>query len=76
VCSNTTGPNRWRKQTIHDPEVTVVGDVAVLRCTVADFVDTGRDTEVFRMPMTRVWIRANAQWVCLAGHAGPRLAPE
>ncbi len=55
---------------------TVVGDVVVLRCTVADFVDTGRGSEVLRMPMTQVWIRADAQWVCLAGHAGPRLAPE
>jgi hypothetical protein len=76
VHSNIGGRNRWSGQTLQDPAVTVVGDVAVLRCTVVDTVDTGSGSEVFRMPMTQVWIRADAQWVCLAGHAGPRLAPE
>ena len=76
VHSNTSGSNRWRSQTLHDPEVTVVGEVAVLRCTVVDCVDTGHGSERFRMPMTQVWIRTDAQWVCLAGHAGPRLPPE
>lgn len=75
VRSNTSGSNRWSSQAIHDPEVTVVGEVAILRCTVVDCVDTGHGSESFRMPMTQVWIRTDAQWVCLSGHAGPRLPP-
>ena len=41
VHSNIGGRNRWSGQTLQDPAVTVVGDVAVLRCTVVDTVDTG-----------------------------------
>jgi hypothetical protein len=24
------------------------------------------------MPMTQVWVRVRGDWLCLAGHAGPR----
>jgi hypothetical protein len=26
------------------------------------------------MPMTQTWVREAGQWLCLAGHAGPRLS--
>jgi hypothetical protein len=56
------------------PEVVVVGETAVLCAEVTDVVLAGEDdSETFRMPMTQVWVRSGDDWVCLAGHAGPRL---
>jgi len=74
VRSNAGGRTVWRRQRMVDPEVTVVDDVAVLRCTVVDEVETTGGPETFRMPMTQVWVRYDAQWQLLAGHAGPRLS--
>lgn len=74
VRSNTGGRTVWRRQRLVDPEVTVVDDVAVLRCTVVDEVETAGGPEAFRMPMTQVWVRCDTQWRLLAGHAGPRLS--
>jgi len=70
VHRNTTGPVRWRSQTLRQVAVTVVGDAAVLHAEVTDVVGSG---ETFRMPITQVWVRQHDQWLCLAGHAGPRL---
>lgn len=62
---------RWVKQRLEDPEVTVVGDTAILLCTAHDaVVRDGVEREV-RVPVTQVWVRAHRSWVCLAGHAGP-----
>ena len=72
VDANTTGRTVWHAQTLVDPEVVVVGDAAVLRCTVVDAVGA-QAVETYRMPMTQVWVRVPRDWVCLAGHAGPRL---
>ena len=60
-------------QTLHDVEVVVVGDTAVLRAEVVDVVE-GDDGEpvTFQMPATQVWVRVSGDWLCLAGHAGPR----
>jgi len=91
VRSNTAGSVLWHGQQLENVTVTVVGDTAVLRCTVSDdvdavseHVDSGTDEELpvdgtltgrqlFRMPMTQVWIRTTRGWKCLAGHAGPRM---
>jgi Domain of unknown function (DUF4440) len=73
VASNTGGSLAWHAQSLTDTEVVVVGDAAVLRCVVSDHVDAGRGTESFRMPMTQTWVRVTDRWLCLAGHAGPRL---
>lgn len=74
--SNRRGPNKWYGQELQDAEVRVVGDTAVLRCLVVDRVDVGAgEPETFVMPMTQTWIRENDRWLCLAGHAGPRMAP-
>jgi hypothetical protein len=67
------GPLNWKKQSLSDPEVVIVGTVAVLRCLVTDEVDAGQGRETFRMPMTQTWVRTDGHWLCLAGHAGPRL---
>jgi hypothetical protein len=73
VRSNIGGRSQWFGQELSDVEVVVHEDTAVLRCAAVDTVDGGSGTEVFRMPMTQVWVRYDARWVLLAGHAGPRL---
>jgi len=62
---------RWIKQRLEDPEVTVVGDTALLLCTAHDTVVRDGVEHELRMPVTQVWVRALKSWVCLAGHAGP-----
>lgn len=77
VRRNTEGDTVWRSQDLIDPRVTVVGDTAVLLAEVTDVVLAANgEPETFRMPITQVWVRAISDdgWVCLAGHAGPRLA--
>ena len=64
---------RWLKQRLEDPEVTVVGDTAILLCTMIDRVVRDGDELELRMPVTQVWVRAHKAWVMLAGHAGPAL---
>lgn len=71
---NTAGPVAWRSQHFDDMDVVVVGDAAVLRVEVTDEVATRDGSEVFRMPMTQLWVRQDDRWRCLAGHAGPRRA--
>ena len=73
VASNTTQSLTWSAQSLTGTAVTVVGDTAVLRCVVTDRVDKGHGTETYRMPMTQTWVRVEDRWLCLAGHAGPRL---
>ncbi len=76
VAANTaSGGLRWRAQRLEQPQVHVVGDAAVLRCIVTDIVSDARGGEVrARMLMTQTWIRDDTTgWVCLAGHAGPRV---
>lgn len=70
--SNTEGGTAWRSQDLSSPQVVVVGDTAVLYAEVTDEVQVENDeTEIFRMPMTQVWVRLDGSWKCLAGHAGP-----
>ncbi|MCA2227552.1 nuclear transport factor 2 family protein [Nonomuraea aurantiaca] len=73
VRSNTAGAITWKRQALTDAEVVVVGQVAVLRCVAADEVTGEGGRETFRMPMTQTWVRQEGRWLCLAGHAGPRL---
>ncbi|MET9242831.1 nuclear transport factor 2 family protein [Nonomuraea sp. NPDC003709] len=75
VRSNTAGATTWKKQSLTDAEVVVVGQqVAVLRCVAADDVVSGESVRsTFRMPMTQTWVNEGDRWLCLAGHAGPRL---
>jgi hypothetical protein len=71
--ANTAGSLNWKKHSLSDPEVVIVGAVAVLRCLVTDEVDADPGRETFRMPMTQTWVRTDGHWLCLAGHAGPRI---
>ena len=71
VRSNTRDLT-WVKQRLEDPEVTVVGDTALLLCTAHDIVVRDSVEHRLRMPVTQVWVRSHKAWVCLAGHAGPQ----
>jgi ketosteroid isomerase-like protein len=76
VAANTApGGVRWGAQILEQAQVHVVGDAAVLRCTVTDVITGADGREVrARMWMTQTWTRDETTgWVCLAGHAGPRL---
>lgn len=74
LASNRRGAISWHGQELRDAEVRVVGDTAVLRCRVVDIVEVGGgEPETFVMPMTQTWVREGGRWLCLAGHAGPRL---
>ncbi len=74
VHSNTGGGLRWRAQNLGEVSVKVVADTAVLTCVATDEVEIDQSVEVFRMPMTQTWVFSAGQWLCLAGHAGPRLS--
>lgn len=72
--SNRRGSITWYGQELRNAEVRVVGDTAVMRCLVVDRVDVGGgEPETFIMPMTQAWVREDGRWLCLAGHAGPRI---
>ncbi len=73
VERNTRGATVWRSQQLEQVAVTVVSHTAVLHAVAVDTVRVGDDWETFRMPVTQVWVRDEPGWVCLAGHAGPRL---
>jgi ketosteroid isomerase-like protein len=72
IRRNTEGATVWHSQDMNGVDVVVVDDTAVLYAELTDEV-LGRDgrAETFRMPMTQVWVRQQADWKCLAGHAGP-----
>lgn len=73
VRRNTEGSTVWRSQRLSGVGVVVVNDTAVLFAEVTDeALWEGDEPEIFRMPMTQVWVRQDEVWMCLAGHAGPR----
>jgi hypothetical protein len=75
VRRNTGGHTVWRSQRFETCDVVVVGATAVLHAVVRDVVVGARgDDEIFRMPVTQVWVGVADLWLCLAGHAGPRLS--
>jgi hypothetical protein len=47
----------------------VDGDAAVLVGVVVDEVERDGERAVFRLRLTQTWVRGEAGWVCLAGHA-------
>ena len=69
----TSGDLRWRHQRLLDPEVVVVGDTAVLFCTVDHDLEGPQGRDCFRRRMSQTWVRDRDQWRCLAAHAGHRL---
>jgi ketosteroid isomerase-like protein len=75
VAANSGPDSWWLSQTLDDVRVTVAGSTAVLVATVTDEIRTPDGREAFRMPVTQTWVREDGRWLCLAGHAGPRLSP-
>jgi Protein of unknown function (DUF664)/Domain of unknown function (DUF4440) len=73
VRRNTDGALRWHGQTLEGVRVVVVSDTAVLHCTAVDRIEVDGRLEIFRVPMTQSWVRSGEGWLCLAGHAGPRI---
>lgn len=57
LSKNTGYSNDWYGQRLDEPQVVVVGGVAVLRCVVVDDVDVGAGRQSYRMPMTQTWVR-------------------
>jgi hypothetical protein len=68
-----TREQRYARQRLEDPEVTVVGDTAILLCTAHDTIVRDGVEQERRVPVTEVWVRSHKAWVCLAGHEGPAL---
>ena len=64
---------RWRRQELSDPDVVVVGDTAVLWCTVEHEMVTAEGTHRFKRRMTQTWGLTADGWRCVAGHAGHRV---
>ncbi len=54
--ANTNGRTEWHGQQLTDVDIRVVGEVAVLRCTVTDDVTTAAGRGTYKMPMTTTWI--------------------
>jgi ketosteroid isomerase-like protein len=73
VRRNTQGHTVWRSQGLGNPEVVVAGDTAVLLAEVTDVIVRDGEDLTFRMRVTQVWVRGDDGWLCLAGHAGPRM---
>ena len=76
IEGNTDGSLVWSSQTLHDVDVAVVADTAVLTAVVIDEVDRSGEAEQFRLRLTQTWVRTQDGWRCLSGHAGPRLFDE
>ena len=73
IEGNTGTKLRWHSQRLVEPHVVVVGDTAVLTAVVVDEVEGDHGRETFRLRLTQTWVRQDGGWVCLSGHAGPRL---
>ena len=74
IRGNTDGSLAWIEQNLRDPEVVVEGDSAILTGVVEDTVDVDGVSETFVLRLTQTWVRVGEAWLCIAGHAGPRIA--
>ena len=71
IEGNAAGDLVWHAQRLEDVEVTVAGDTAVLVGILVDEVERDGERREFRLRLTQTWVRSDAGWVCIAGHAGP-----
>jgi hypothetical protein len=70
IAGNTGGVLTWRSQRLEGTRIVVVGDTAVLTALVTDEVRRDGQDQSFTLRLTQTWVRAEARWQCLAGHAG------
>jgi hypothetical protein len=75
VAGNTQTDLVWRDQRLEDPQVTVIGDTAILVAVVYDAFERGGEPHEHRMHLSQTWVRDPSGWVCLAAHAGPVVRP-
>jgi Domain of unknown function (DUF4440) len=73
IAGNTDGSVTWVAQQFEEPQVTVIGDTAILTAVVVDVIEREAERQTFRLRLTQVWVRESGEWRCAAGHAGPRL---
>lgn len=73
ITGNTGTRLRWHGQQFLEPDVVVLDSTAVLTAVVLDEVEGEHGRETFRLRLTQTWVRHEGRWICLAGHAGPRL---
>ena len=73
IAGNTEGDLVWRAQRLVSPEVVVAGDTAVVTGAVEDEFERAGEPGAHTMALTLVWVRGDAGWRVLAGHAGPAL---
>jgi ketosteroid isomerase-like protein len=73
VAGNTQGDLVWRAQRLVSPDVVVAGDTAVVTGAVDDEFERAGERGAHSMALTLVWVRDDAGWRVLAGHAGPAL---
>jgi ketosteroid isomerase-like protein len=73
VAGNTADGLTWRSQRLEDARVAVVGDTAIVSALVIDEVERDGRDQTFALRLTQTWVRADASWQCLAGHAGPKV---
>jgi ketosteroid isomerase-like protein len=71
IAGNTDGSLVWREQRLEQPEVSVVGDTAILTAVVVDEVERDGERQTFRLRLTQTWVREAGAWQCIGGHAGP-----
>jgi hypothetical protein len=69
IRSNTESSLVWRSQLLHDVDVTIMENVAVLTAVAEDAVERGGRPVVHKMRLTQVWLRETDNWVLIAGHA-------
>jgi hypothetical protein len=74
VLSNTGSGLRWSRQQFVDPIVRIVGATGVLTAIVVDEVEVEGIAQTFKLLATLVWVREADKWLCLGGHAGPRIS--
>lgn len=68
VTPHGTGHIRWRRRLLMDPDVVIVGDTAILLCTVEHEIRTPEGDERSKHRMTQTWILTWAGWRWVAGH--------
>jgi hypothetical protein len=71
IAGNTDGSLVSREQRLEQPEVSVVGDTAILTAVVVDEVERDGERQTFRLRLTQTWVREAGAWQCIGGHAGP-----
>ena len=72
----TSGPLRWRNQSLEDVSVVHVEGAAVLHGIVVDDLLVDEEPHLWRFATTQTYVRVGDRWSYLAGHPAPIDDPE